>query len=391
MALHTSSLTRLVGPALRPVGNAVSFSNHQWEVVPRTGALRIGGRVRITNEAGDREVMVCDVQPSVRLLSDGPVDGLAVHATVRSLEDDYPSRPDGYWTAYVVKPHGSRQVEVTVEITSGDGAPAGGDAQRSLIADLYAVAIEVRISTYGGEGVRTRVHPVILPLRWAPATGPDWREVGPGVAVLPIRTHLLTTADDPVEVVRRYAAPLTQPGDIVTIGESPLAIMQGRFRHPEDIRPSAVARRLCYLLSGVGSLGTAPGLQALIDEVGLPTVLWGLVRGSWGKLRGRDGDFYRTVGDPARLLDDVTGTLPPYDRYLVLGPAEPGTVVERIRAETGLEAAVVDANDLGAVDILAATAGVPEDVVTRSLRTNPAGNGAETTPLVVIRRSGNSG
>lgn len=383
MVLDTRTLSKLAGAALRPSGNAVSFTNHQWEVRPGPARLVVRGRVKITNEAGDREVMVCDVRPEVTLLSEGPVDGLDVHTTVRSLEADHPSRPDGYWTAYVVKPRGSRRIEIEIEVA----VKPGGAAEGAGLADLYAISVQVAISTYGGEGLRPRVHPVILPLRWAPPTPGAWREVAPGLSVLPILTHLLTPADDAVAVIRRYAGGRAEPGDIVTIGESPLAIMQGRFRHPGDIKTTVLARRLCYLLSGVGSLGTAPGLQALIDEVGLGPVLWGLTRGTWGKLRGRDGDFYRTVGDPARLLDDVTGTLAPYDQYLVLGPAEPASEVARIRKETGLEAAVVDVNDLGAVDVLAATPGCHPDVVRQALRSNPAGNGAETTPVVLIRRS----
>jgi hypothetical protein len=62
-------------------------------------------------------------------------------------------------------------------------------------------------------------------------------------------------------------------------------------------------------------------------------------------------------------------------------------VVRDIASATGLEAAVVDANDLGAVDVLAATAGASIELIGSALRSNPAGNGAERTPLVLIRRT----
>ncbi|MBS0015446.1 MAG: F420-0:Gamma-glutamyl ligase, partial [Arthrospira sp. SH-MAG29] len=60
-------------------------------------------------------------------------------------------------------------------------------------------------------------------------------------------------------------------------------------------------------------------------------------------------------------------------------------VVNRIRQATGLEAAIVDVNDLKAVKILAATSGLSTALVERSLRSNPAGNADERTPLVLIR------
>ena len=53
-----------------------------------------------------------------------------------------------------------------------------------------------------------------------------WRTQRNGARVLPIRTHLLCHLDDPVSVVRRYAAALAQPGDVVAIAESALAVMQ---------------------------------------------------------------------------------------------------------------------------------------------------------------------
>ena len=35
---------------------------------------------------------------------------------------------------------------------------------------------------------------------------------------------------------------------------------------------------------------------------------------------GVKGMFYRLAGEQARLIDDITGTTPPYDKSIVLGP-----------------------------------------------------------------------
>jgi hypothetical protein len=91
------------------------------------------------------------------------------------------------------------------------------------------------------------------------------------------------------------------------------------------------------------------------------------------------------AGDQARLIDDVTGTLPPYDQFIVLGPQNSQAVVDEIRQATGLEAAIVDVNDLRAVKILAATSGANSQVISQALLDNPAGNADEQTPLVLIR------
>jgi len=52
----------------------------------------------------------------------------------------------------------------------------------------------------------------------------------------------------------------------------------------------------------------------------------------------------------------------------VLGPDNPQQVVEEIQRETGLAAAIVDANDLKAVKILAATSDLSVTFLEQALR-----------------------
>ncbi|MEO1447383.1 MAG: F420-0:Gamma-glutamyl ligase, partial [Cyanobacteria bacterium J06635_11] len=58
---------------------------------------------------------------------------------------------------------------------------------------------------------------------------------------------------------------------------------------------------------------------------------------------------------------------------------------DQIFAETGLQAAIVDVNDLKAVKILARTADTDEQLLIQALIDNPAGNADEQTPVVLIR------
>ena len=78
------------------------------------------------------------------------------------------------------------------------------------------------------------------------------------------------------------------------------------------------------------------------------------------KLVGSKGWFYRLAGEQARLIDDITGTTPPYDQTIVLGPDQPEAWCERMAAALGVAVAVVDVNDLGRVKVLAASGGTDE-------------------------------
>jgi hypothetical protein len=178
---------------------------------------------------------------------------------------------------------------------------------------------------------------------------------------------------------------LLQPNDVLTIGETPLAVIQGRYAHPSTVEPSMLARLLCRVFHPTSSLATACGLQTLIDIVGPARVLCAWIAGLLLKLVGIKGGFYRLAGEQARLIDDVTGTTPPYDQTLVLGPAHPERFCQEMAAALGVSVAVVDVNDLGRVKVLAASRGSDLPLIERALRPNPAGNANERTPLVLIR------
>ncbi|NES71392.1 MAG: F420-0:Gamma-glutamyl ligase, partial [Okeania sp. SIO2D1] len=141
----------------------------------------------------------------------------------------------------------------------------------------------------------------------------------------------------------------------------------------------------CYFFLPTSSLATACGMQTLVDIVGPAKVLMAFLGGAIAKLLGKPGMFYQFAGEQARLIDDVTGTLPPYDQFIVLGPENPQKLVEQIQKATGLGAAIVDVNDLKAVKILAATSNVSTSLLEEALRSNPAGNADEQTPVVLIR------
>jgi len=52
-----------------------------------------------------------------------------------------------------------------------------------------------------------------------------------------------------VTVVDRYAGNIAQPGDLVAVAESVVAITQGRFIRQEEVKTGLWARFLCAFLS----------------------------------------------------------------------------------------------------------------------------------------------
>lgn len=202
---------------------------------------------------------------------------------------------------------------------------------------------------------------------------------------IPVRTRVLTPDDDLVAAIREYCGRLIQPGDIVAVSESVVAITQGRAIRADTVRAGLLARFLCRFPAKHGSLATPAAMQLAINEVGPVRILLGAAAAGLGRLFGRRGDFYRVAGPQLKLIDDIAGTMPPFDDCIVLGPKDTDEVARRIRLELGVEAAIVDVNDLGCVDILGASEGVDRDLVVRLLRDNPGGNDDQQTPFVILR------
>ncbi|WP_371380826.1 coenzyme F420-0:L-glutamate ligase [Sporomusa aerivorans] len=206
------------------------------------------------------------------------------------------------------------------------------------------------------------------------------------LSLKPVPTRILTDKDNIVDVIEHYAKEDIGPNDVVSVAESVVAITQGRFIRPEDMNPSFLARVLCRFVPQKGSLSSVYGMQAAIDAEGSFRVAWAMFLGMLGKVVGRNGLFYELAGEQAALIDDVTGTMPPFDKCLVYGPADPNGVAETIKKRLGCYgAAVADVNDLKRAAVLGATQGLDPKEVARILIDNPFGNASQKTPIVIIK------
>jgi hypothetical protein len=214
---------------------------------------------------------------------------------------------------------------------------------------------------------------------------------GSSFARIPIRTRVVMPGDDLDEFIREYAADVVREGDLLFVTEKIVAITQGRSYLVEDIKP----RRLAFFLSkyvtrtpyGIG-LGMPETMEMALRECGTPRILLAAAVSAVTKAFGRKGDFYRIAGDKARAIDGPTsGTIPPYNKAVVLGPERPDEVAKHLKALLGgaAEVAVVDINDLGG-NILGSTVDrATEKRLVTILKDNPLGQGHESTPLGIIR------
>ena len=210
-------------------------------------------------------------------------------------------------------------------------------------------------------------------------------------ARLPIRTHIITDRDSMVDVVTRYAKPHLKEGDLLFISERIVAISQGRAYPIKDIRPSRLARFLVRFVYkspyGIG-LGSPWTMELAVQEAGALRIFAGALAAALTKPLGMRGVFYNVVGNNINAIDGPCSyTLPPYNSYAKLGPAEPERVAGELKSALLCDVVIIDANDLGVAILGKSARDIPDAFCKEVFRDNPLGQSSEQTPLCIVRNA----
>lgn len=206
------------------------------------------------------------------------------------------------------------------------------------------------------------------------------------VEIVAVPTRILTNKDDIVDIIEKYTKGKIGENDIVSVAESVVAITQNRIVRPEELEISKVAQFCCRFIPDQGSLASPHGMQSLMDVEGKWRVAGALFLGFLAKLVGQNGMFYKWGGEQTALIDNVTGTMPPFDKHIVYGPKNPENVVKKLKERLGCFGAVIaDVNDLKRSRIVGVTDGIDGEKVAKLLIDNPFGNASQKTPIVIIK------
>ncbi len=327
--------------------------------------------VELSNIHKKMEVMIPFFKVNPHLIGISRDEVISINTTIKPLHPGDEEQENDYWYVYILKSRKSTFVKVEIEY----------EIKNSAKDKFKCLWLDIEWGNYGPFGFVTRFDGFVLPnysdIEKEKHLNNNFLE--------PIKTHILGRLDNPITILKSYLPQDYLPADILTIGESPLAIMQGKYLDYRSINVSSVARLLCKGFHPTSSLATACGMQTLINISGPSRVIISFLIGGIFKLFGIRGMFYRLAGKQARLIDDITGTTPPYDKSIVLGPIDTQYFCEKASKELQVNVAVVDVNDLGRVKILSTNNLKNTETIKKALISNPAGNANQHTPLVLIR------
>lgn len=207
-----------------------------------------------------------------------------------------------------------------------------------------------------------------------------------------IKTKFINPGDNYLKIFQKYVVPIYEKGDIIVSSEKIIALCQNRVVKREEIKIGFWAKFLskfaCQKNRGGYGVGMPINMQYAIERVGLVKVLWASVASGLTKLFGIKGVFYRIVGQEVAGLDGFyDGAWEAYRDIGIEIPETPNAVCNEIKEKLGISCMIVDANDFGQ-EIL----GKSDDILLKEnhlkalIKDNPAGQGKQQTPLILIRK-----
>lgn len=154
-------------------------------------------------------------------------------------------------------------------------------------------------------------------MEWMPNPGKELtrRFAGQVWARYPVRMHVVQPGEDIGAVVKQYAKPYLQQGDILAISEKVVAICQERAFPVDEIHPRPLARWLSRYVTktphGIG-IGSPVTMELALREAGVWRILLAAAVAAITKPLGIRGIFYRIAGRSVAAIDGPTPyTLPP--------------------------------------------------------------------------------
>lgn len=208
----------------------------------------------------------------------------------------------------------------------------------------------------------------------------------------PIKTHFVVPQDKIEDIVEKYVLPIAKPGDIIGLGQKIVSIIQNKIIYKKDLKISFWAKFLSRFVTKTPygfSVGNPLKMQVAINVSGLPRVIFAGIIGFVGRIFGIRGLFYRLVGHQVSELDGFYGeAFPQYAEMGILGPDKCDELCESLKEKYNFSFAVVDVNDIGG-NVLGRSKDLSgkEKLIVKILKDNPAGQGEQMTPIIILRRN----
>ena len=207
----------------------------------------------------------------------------------------------------------------------------------------------------------------------------------------PLKTHFVGVGESLEKILEKYALPYLEKNDIVVLGQKIVSLSQGKIIYKKDLKVGFWAKFLSKFAKKTPygfSVGNPLKMQIAIDLAGLPRIFFAGALGALSKIFAVSGNFYRLVGHQISRLDGFYGgAFSQYEEMGILPPENCGELCDKLKGKYDFSFVVADINDFGGT-ILGISSDLKgrEKLILEILGDNPAGQSAQQTPILIIRK-----
>lgn len=207
----------------------------------------------------------------------------------------------------------------------------------------------------------------------------------------PVKTPFITPQNKLETIIEQHVLPLIKEDDMVVLGEKIISLIQGRVIYKKDVKVGFWAKLLSRFVKKTPygfSVGNPLKMQVAINMAGLGRILLASGCSFFTKLLGISGVFYRVAGHQINQLDGFYGeAFSQYAEIGILGSKNSDQLCQQLKKKYGFSVVVADINDLGG-NIVGRSDDFKgkEKMLLAILKDNPAGQGNQQTPIIIIRK-----
>ncbi len=222
---------------------------------------------------------------------------------------------------------------------------------------------------------------------------------GAKFARIPVETHFIEIGENLTDVLDKYAKPLLEDGDVLSVSCKIVSITtKGLTVHKDTVKITPLARFIVkFVKKWPNDIGySSPRkMQVAINRAGYPRIIVAIIGGLFMKLLGKPGYFYRIAGNQINAIDGFTvgfTSKPIFENYAFLPPraADAKKMCNELSERYKVPVAVMDGNNIenniiGLSDSLEKM--YSESEWKKIMQGNPQGqeDDGQNTPIILVR------
>ena len=185
--------------------------------------------LKIINKSNSKETMVSNLNLDVNFFrgkNNQYLKELDYEESIYIYTESNKKNINNYWPTTIIKANSEVFIQVILKFKNSD-----------LKNKIKYIWLKVFWDNYGHFGVTKKQDGLLVNLNRNNLNKKELIQIplNQDYKAIAVKTDLLGTFDNPIETVMHYCKGVTKKNDILTIGETPLAIMQGRYIAPENL------------------------------------------------------------------------------------------------------------------------------------------------------------